>query len=57
MFAAGAIYGLTHGLNPTDAGKLGAFAAAKVVTEFGARLREPLHETLDTILSGAHPLG
>ena len=57
VFAAGAIYGLTHGLNPTDAGKLGAFAAAKVVTEFGARLREPLHETLDTILSGAHPLG
>lgn len=57
VFAAGALHGLTHGLNPTDAGKLGAFASAKVVTEFGARLREPLHETLETILGGAHPLG
>ena len=57
VFAAGALYGLTHGLNPTDAGKLGAFASAKVVTGFGARLREPLHETLEAILSGAHPLG
>lgn len=57
VFAAGALYGLTHGLNPTDAGKLGSFAAARVVTDFGARLREPLHETLETILGGAHPLG
>lgn len=57
VFAAGALYGLTHGLNPADAGKLGSFAAARVVTGFGARLREPLHETLETILSGAHPLG
>ncbi|MDE2838174.1 MAG: adenosine kinase [Chloroflexota bacterium] len=57
VFAAGALFGLTHGLDPTDAGKLGAFAAARVVTEFGARLPGPLHETLDTILSGAHPLG
>ena len=57
VFAAGALYGLTHGLNPTDAGKLGAFASAKVVTGFGARLREPLHETLEAILNGAHPLG
>ena len=57
VFAAGALYGLTHGLNPTDAGKLGAFASAKVVTDFGARLREPLHETLEAILNGAHPLG
>ncbi len=57
VFAAGALYGLTHGLNPTDAGKLGSFAAARVVTGFGARLREPLHETLETILNGAHPLG
>ena len=57
VFAAGALYGLTHGLNPTDAGKLGSFAAARVVTGFGARLREPMHETMETILSGAHPLG
>lgn len=57
VFAAGALYGLTHGLNPTDAGKLGSFAAARVVTDFGARLREPLHETMETILGGAHPLG
>ncbi len=57
VFAAGALYGLTHGLNPTDAGKLGSFAAARVVTGFGARLREPLHETLEAILNGAHPLG
>ena len=57
VFAAGALYGLTHGLDPADAGKLGSFAAARVVTGFGARLREPLHETLETILAGAHPLG
>ena len=57
VFAAGALYGLTHSLSPADAGKLGAFASARVVTDFGARLREPLHETIENILSGAHPLG
>lgn len=57
VFAAGALYGLTHDLSPAHAGKLGAFASARIVTEFGARLRGPLHQTPETILSGAHPLG
>ncbi len=54
-FAAGALYGLTHSLSPADAAKLGVFASAKVVTAFGARLKEPPRQSVAAILAGASP--
>ena len=37
QFAAGFLYGLTHGKGLTDCGKLGALAAAEVISHYGAR--------------------
>jgi sugar/nucleoside kinase (ribokinase family) len=37
QFAAGFLYGLTHGKALPDCGKLGAMAAAEVISHFGAR--------------------
>lgn len=56
VFAAGAVFGLTHGLGPVDAARLGSFASAKIVTQLGPRLTAPLHHPVDAILNGAHPL-
>jgi len=38
MYAAGVLYGITHGLTWQQAGRLGSYAAAKVVAQLGARL-------------------
>lgn len=49
MFAGAFLYGLTHGLDFSQAGKLGASAAAKLVTQFGPRLPNPeVHDLLRT---------
>ncbi len=45
LFAGGVLYGLTHGLGVEDAGKLGSYAAAQVVAQYGPRL----HGTLDDV--------
>jgi sugar/nucleoside kinase (ribokinase family) len=37
QFAAGFLYGLTHGKALPDCGRLGAMAAAEVISHFGAR--------------------
>jgi sugar/nucleoside kinase (ribokinase family) len=37
QFAAGFLYGLTHGKSLPDCGRLGALAAAEVISHFGAR--------------------
>lgn len=37
LFAAGFLYGLTRGLDPETCGKLGAIAAAEVISHVGAR--------------------
>ena len=37
QFAAGFLYGLTHGFAPERCGKLGALAAAEVISHYGAR--------------------
>jgi len=37
QFAAGFLYGLTHGLGLADCGRLGALAAAEVIGHYGAR--------------------
>jgi len=55
-FAAGALYGLTHGMGAADAARLGVFASAKVVAAFGARLKEPLRHSAEAILAGADPM-
>ena len=38
MYAAGILYGLTHGLSWTQSGQLASHAAARVVSQMGARL-------------------
>ncbi|MFN4133945.1 MAG: carbohydrate kinase family protein, partial [Candidatus Hadarchaeales archaeon] len=39
FYAAGVIYGLTHGRTPREAGGIGARMAGKVVEHFGATIR------------------
>ena len=41
MYAAGVLYGLTHGLSWPVAGRLASHAAARVVSALGARLPRP----------------
>jgi sugar/nucleoside kinase (ribokinase family) len=38
MYAAGVLYGLTHGLTWKQAGRLGSHAAAHIVSQLGPRL-------------------
>jgi sugar/nucleoside kinase (ribokinase family) len=45
MYAAGFLYGITHGFSAAKAGALGSHAAAKVISQLGARLSDDL--TLD----------
>jgi sugar/nucleoside kinase (ribokinase family) len=42
LYAAGILYGITNGLTWRQAGRLASQAAARVVGQFGARLRTPL---------------
>jgi sugar/nucleoside kinase (ribokinase family) len=44
QFAAGFMYGLTHGRGPADCGRLGALAAAEVISHYGARPEVPLKD-------------
>lgn len=39
LFAGAFLYGITHGLNYAEAGKLGSLSASTLVTQFGARLK------------------
>jgi sugar/nucleoside kinase (ribokinase family) len=41
MYAAGILYGITNGLTWKQAGHLASHAAAQIVTQMGARLRQP----------------
>jgi sugar/nucleoside kinase (ribokinase family) len=56
VYAAGVVFGLTHGMTPEQAGVLGSYASAKIVTALGPRLNDSLVDQVDAILSGAHPL-
>lgn len=56
IFAAGALYGLSRGMKAIDAAKLGTFASARIVTQMGPRLNEPLGEAIAMIIEEAHPL-
>jgi sugar/nucleoside kinase (ribokinase family) len=44
QFAAGFLYGLTQGKGLKDCGRLGALAAAEVISHYGARPEIPLKE-------------
>jgi len=44
QFAAGFMYGLTHGKGLADCGRLGALAAAEVISHYGARPETSLKE-------------
>lgn len=46
LYAAGFLYGYTSGKNLFDCGRIGALAAAEVVSHFGARPQRPLTELL-----------
>ena len=37
LFAAGFLYGITHGLLPEDAARLGGLCAGEVISHVGAR--------------------
>ncbi|MEE8519442.1 MAG: PfkB family carbohydrate kinase, partial [Dehalococcoidia bacterium] len=55
VYAAGVLYGLTSGMSVAEAGKLGSFASAKIVTQLGPRLRERLGDHVAAIMGGALP--
>jgi sugar/nucleoside kinase (ribokinase family) len=42
LYAAGFLYGLTNGRPPAEAARIGAIAAAEVVSHVGARPERPL---------------
>ena len=50
LYAAGFLYGLTHGYDLGTAGRLGALAAAEVIGHLGARPQVPLAELAQPLL-------
>ncbi len=50
LFAGGVLFGLTHGYSFADAGRLGTYAAAQVVAQYGPRLKRTLADSIDIIL-------
>jgi len=50
LFAAGFLYGLTHGYDLGTAGRLGACAAAEVISHLGARPEQSLRELAKSLL-------
>ena len=53
LFAGGVLFGITHGFSLEEAGRLGSYAAAQVVAQYGPRLKHPLGDEIDTILARA----
>ncbi|MEN9501870.1 MAG: hypothetical protein RI964_1155 [Pseudomonadota bacterium] len=43
MFAGAFLYGITHGMDNAQAGRLASLAASRIVTVFGARLSKDTH--------------
>ena len=46
LYAAGFLYGYTNGRTLYDCARIGAIAAAEVISHFGARPQTPLTELL-----------
>jgi sugar/nucleoside kinase (ribokinase family) len=52
MFAGAFLYGITHGYSHEQAGRLASAASAKVVSQFGPRLKPEQHqEVFDSVLA------
>ncbi|MCL4111967.1 UNVERIFIED_CONTAM: hypothetical protein GTU68_008721 [Idotea baltica] len=53
MYAAGLLYGITHGHSWKESGKVASAAAARIVSQMGARLQYPLsQEDIATLVQG-----
>jgi sugar/nucleoside kinase (ribokinase family) len=52
LFAAGFLYGLTHGYDLGTAGRLGTLAAAEVISHLGARPEQSLRDLARPLLGG-----
>ena len=52
LYAAGFLYGLTHGFDLARCGRLGGLAAAEVLTHYGARPQRPLAPLVDKLRAG-----
>lgn len=46
LYAAGFMYGFTHGLNMAECGRLGSACASDIITHLGARAQRPLTRLL-----------
>jgi sugar/nucleoside kinase (ribokinase family) len=44
LYAAGVLYGLTHGTSIEQAGRLGSLCAAEIISHFGARPETSLRD-------------
>ncbi len=49
QYAAGVLYGFTHGYSVEDSGRLGSLAAAEVITHFGPRAQVSLSDILNQL--------
>jgi len=49
LFAAGFLYGLTHGRDLATAGRIGALAAAEIISHFGPRPQHKLSDLLAAV--------
>lgn len=46
LYAAGFLYGLTHGMDLEACGRLGSACAAEIITQLGARAQKPLKQLI-----------
>ena len=49
MYAAGVLFGLARGLPHEKSGKIGSHAAAKIVSQIGARFDHSVKEEIEKI--------
>ena len=49
MYAAGFLFGYTHGFDLPAAGRMASLAAAEVLSHIGARPESPFRELLDQL--------
>ena len=52
LYAAGVLFGLTHGLDLATCGRLGSLGAAEVISHLGARPEVSLAERAAAVLKG-----
>ena len=57
LFAAGALYGLTHDHSLEECAILGNYCGSRIVSQFGARLPQALDGRIDEIFSEYHSAG